>query len=297
MLLPCRFITPVNTRLITGKKIVILLFKLKELIIKEKLKGKKMKSKKMFLVLFCFLFIHTGFTAAQENQEFIKRGDEFYEKWEHKNALAEYMKAYNAVSTDYEVLWRIARGYTDRGEKIDERVRESYYQNAMDFAEKAVLANPDGVEGHFRKAVALGRLALFKGGKTKIELSKGVKTEIDIVKQLDPDYDLAYYVIGRWHREIANLSRVLKALAKVIYGGVPEASNEKAIENFTRAVELNPDYVEYRLEFGRTYVMLKEWELAREQLNKCVELPSEEEDDDSFKEEARQMLNKIKNKK
>ena len=253
--------------------------------------------KRSIAVLLGVMIFLCTVSLAQEKEELIQKGDDYYDKWEHRNALIEYLKVLKIDSTDYEILWKVSRAYTDLGEKIDKKVRESYYQQAMDFAEKAVCANPEGVEGHFRKAVALGRLALFKGGKTKIELSKGVKEEIDIVKKLDPEYDLAYYVIGRWHREIANLSRILKVLAKVIYGGVPEASNEKAIENFTKAIELNPDYVEYRLEFGRTYMMLKKWDLAREQFNKCVELPSKEEDDDSFKEEAKELLNKIKKKK
>jgi len=207
------------------------------------------------------------------------------------------MKAFKIDSTDYGVLWRISRAYSDLGEKIDKRVRESYYQKALDFAVKTIKFYPDSVEGHFRKAVALGRLALYKGGKTKIELSKEVKKEIDIVKKINPEYDLAYYVIGRWHREIANLNKILKALAKIIYGGVPEASNEKAIENFKKAIELNPEYVEYRLELGRTYIMLKKWELAREQLKKCMELPSRKEKDDELKKEAEKLFNKIKNKK
>ena len=254
--------------------------------------------KKLSAIFFiCFICLYYSSVITQEKENLIQKGDDFYDKWDHRNALVEYMNALKIDSTDYEILWRISRAYTELGEKIDERVRESYYQNAMKYAEKAVVANADGVEGHFRKAVALGRLALFKGGKTKIELSKGVKEEIDIVKQLDPDYDLAYYVIGRWHREISNLSRILKALAKVIYGGVPEASNEKALENFNKAIELKPDFIEYRLELGRTYMMLKQWEAAREQFTKCGELPSMEEDDDEFKKEAQELLDKIKNKK
>jgi len=244
-----------------------------------------------------YIFLMCGILIAQDKEQLIQKGDDCYENWEHRDALIHYLNALKIDSTDYEILWRISRAYTDLGEEAEEKVREPYYQHALDYADKALSANHNGVEGHFRKAVALGRLALFKGGKTKIELSRGVKEQIDIVKKLDPEYDLAYYVIGRWHREIANLSRILKALAKMVYGGVPEASNEKALENFKKAIELKPDYVEYRLELGRTYMMLEQWEKAREQFAQCIELPPKEEDDEKFIKEARELLEDIKDKK
>ena len=256
-----------------------------------------MSIQKLSVFTAVILFLCVSLAYGQDKEEYIKKGDEFYDKWDNRSALIEYTKAYKIDSTDYEILCKMSRAYTDLGEKLDEKIRETYYQKGMDFAEKAVIADPDGPDGHFWKAVVLGRLALFKGGKTKIELSKGVKTEIDIVKQLDPEYDLAYYVIGRWHREIANLSRLLKLAAKVIYGGVPEASNEKAIENFQKAIELDPERIEYRLELGRTYMMLKKWEQAREQFLKCGELASAHEDDDDYKIEAKELFEKIKKKK
>jgi len=46
--------------------------------------------------------------------------------------------------------------------------------------------NPNGWDGHFKLSVALGRLALFRGGKEKINLSKEIKAEADTAVALNP---------------------------------------------------------------------------------------------------------------
>jgi tetratricopeptide (TPR) repeat protein len=224
----------------------------------------------------------------------IRRGDELYKQFKHKESLTEYLGADEIDPNNYEVKWRIARAYTRIGKNAPKKEKEANYKKAMGFANQAVAIDSTGVEGHFRLAVAKGRLALFKGGKEKIRLSKDVKAEIDIVKQLDPNYHLAYHVIGLWHRGIANLSWVLKAFAKVIYGGVPEASNQEAVANLRKAVELRPDYVQHHVELGKTYVEVKDYEKARKEFEKALELPSVEEDDDEAKEEAKELLEDIK---
>ena len=136
-----------------------------------------------------------------------------------------------------------------------------------------------------------------EGGKTKIELSKELKAEADKAIELDPTHDGAYHIIGRWHREIANLSWVLKAAAKIVYGGVPKgASNENAIANFEKAIKLRPDKTIHHLELGKTYKEMKKWKEARQALQKVLDLPIIDVGDEARKKEAKELLEEIKNK-
>jgi len=47
------------------------------------------------------------------------------------------------------------------------------------FAREAVRLNPDGFKGHVYLAIAVGKLALYEGGKRKVELSREVKAEAE----------------------------------------------------------------------------------------------------------------------
>ena len=63
---------------------------------------------------------------------------------------------------------------------------------------------------------------------------------------------------------------------------------------FKKAIEIKPDHIEHHLELARTYEFMKEKELMREPLETVLALSSVEEDDDEFKEEAKEMLAKLK---
>jgi tetratricopeptide (TPR) repeat protein len=98
-----------------------------------------------------------------------------------------------------------------------------------------------------------------------------------------------------WHLlyEVANFNPVLKALAQAVYGKLPDASNEKAVEYFTKAIALQPQRVIHRLELGRTYLAIGQRQKARDAFNKGISLPSIEKDDDNHKARAREVLRQL----
>ncbi|MFC1725860.1 tetratricopeptide repeat protein [candidate division KSB1 bacterium] len=252
------------------------------------------------LSVFLILSILSTFSFSQSIEDLISEGDSYYKKWENQKALESFLKAYELDNTSFEAAWRLSRTYADLGEKAPKKPKEdkkALYEKGVEFGHKAVALNPDHAEGHLRLAISTGRLALFHGGKTKIRMSKQVKAQIDTVKMLDPDHFLGYYVIGRWHREISGLSFLLKAAAKIIYGGVPKASKEEAIANFEKTVELNPAFIEGNVALANMYIKKKRYEEARMLLRKAIDSPKMYMNDDDFKKEAEETLEKIKNKK
>ena len=52
----------------------------------------------------------------------------------------------------------------------------------------------------------------------------------------------------------------------------------------------------YKLDFARTLVDLDDFKNAKEQLYKIQYLPTEDEDDDQYRKEAKLLLEKIKSK-
>ncbi|MGQ9800470.1 MAG: hypothetical protein ACUVRL_02215 [Candidatus Saccharicenans sp.] len=254
------------------------------------------KCLKTILILVIGFSLLAGLALAQTAQEFLKSGDEYYDKWKDQKALDEYLKALEIEPKNYEVLWKVSRGYVDVADlmtgpgKEIEKQKFEMYRNAEKYARQAIAANPNDTWGHFYLSAALGKKVLMLGKKEQIDASKDVKKAVDKAIELDPNNDLAYHALGRWHRRMAEIGGAKRALGSLIYGSIPKGSFEESEKWLKKAVELKPDFINHHLELGRTYVALKKYDLASQEFNKCLELPEASAKDKHYKEEARAEL-------
>jgi tetratricopeptide (TPR) repeat protein len=257
---------------------------------------------KHFLIL-GMLLVAAPTAAAQHNgvAQALALGDAAYATFDNQNALQHFLKALKEDPNSYQALWKGARACADVGKNFEKREKDkakALYLRGDSLARLAVKLYPDSANAHFALALCVGRVALFEGGKTKIRLSKEVKQEADRALALDPSHDGAYHILGRWHYNISTLSWVLKAFAKMIYGGVPPgASLEEGAKMFAKAVAMNGAKPVHHLEYGRTLIELARYSEARTQLQQCLSLPQAQWDDSLSKEEAAKLLKEIEGKK
>lgn len=250
------------------------------------------------LKLLClFALASLPFFAQSEKSvaDWTAKGDEAYARYDNDAALEYYRNAFRADSTNYEVAWKLARAWVDVGEVQNEKeIRRQYYQEAEKYARKAVEIDSLGAKGHLWRSIALGRVALDAGAKERVQMSKEIKKEVDRALELDPNDDIAWHVLGRWHRKLATLSWIEKKFANMFLGGVPkEASVQKAAECFQKAIQLQPEHLNHYLELGLTYEELKQKEPAIAQYHKVLELPIADADDEGYKATARERLEKL----
>jgi len=244
-----------------------------------------------------FVAITVTLVWSSTTKEYLRKGDEFAAAFDHQKALEQYQQAHKADSTNCAALWKISETYINLGEEAPKEKEVQYYYVAEKWARKALQQCPNEANAHFFFGVSAGKLALHEGGKQKIERSREIKEELEKTLELDPNHHGAYHGLARWHRELANLSWILKAAAKIIYGGVPTgASMEKAIEYFEKAIAVKPDWINHHRQLGKTYMMLEEWEKARTEFETVLELPIQDHEDEKHKKECRQLLKGIKDK-
>jgi tetratricopeptide (TPR) repeat protein len=230
--------------------------------------------------------------------QLIAEGDNFSEKtFENQKALDKYNEALSLSPNDYEILWRLSRTYVDIGEHLPNNTdaekdkQLEFYEKSVDFAQKAIAANPNGAMGYTRKAIANGRIALFKGPFKAPGLVKQTKADCEKAISLNPLEATAYYVLGRAHAKVMERPGFVRWAA-----GLGWANIDDAIKNYEKSIELRPNFIMYRLDCARAYVEKDEYGKAREHLMKIASLPKEDEDDDVFRKEALELLNKIKDK-
>ncbi len=243
---------------------------------------------------FAFLFLVVLTCRAEGIEELVAAGDALDKKNRNAEAVSFYLKADAQKPNDAEILWRVSKQYSQLmvdAKSSSERKRLG--QLALAAAQKAVAADPANSQAHLSLAIAYGRIALNEPPRRKIEMSKLVRQEAEAAARLDPKNDYAWHVLGRWNYEIANFNPLLKALAQAIYGQLPNASNEKAIEYFSRAIALQPRRVAHHLELARAYLALGDKEKARDEINKGISLPSVEKEDEENKARARATLKQL----
>ncbi len=227
---------------------------------------------------------------AQADPALLGQVDDLLDDGSYSEAIPILRQALEALPDSYDLLYRLSDALTEHARDLDEDEAEPVYEESLTFARRATEVRAGHAEGWFMLGKALGRLALFRGGKEKVNMSKDVKEAFEQAIELDSEHAGAIHGLARWHREVANLSWVLKTAAKIIYGGLPPASNEEAVRLFERAIELEPDHINHHLELGKTWLEMKEKDRARAELEIAVSLPPTEPDDDRNLEEAEQLL-------
>lgn len=219
-------------------------------------------------------------------------GDSAFNAFDDHKAMQLYEQAYAEHPDDYELAWKLARVCVNVGEDTeDDDARAALYEKGAFYARKAVELKPDGSNGHLFLSVALGRVALDASARQRVKMSKEIRKEAEKAIALNPQNDIAYHVLARWHRKISNLSWIEKGFADMFLGGVPQdASMEKAIANFKKAIEINPQYINHHLELGITYQMEGRDALAKKEFETVLSLPETTSRDAGHKATARERL-------
>lgn len=257
----------------------------------------------LFLCSFLFLTFIVQLLDAQTSgkdstpvQNLIAEANELAERrFDRHKALAKYMEALALEPTNDDILWRISRCYIDIGEHLptatdaEKEFQLQTYEKALEFANRAIAANPRSSMAYTRRAIANSRIALFRGAWESIDLVKQTRKDLETALELDPRNDTAYYVMGRTHAKVSEKPKILRWPM-----GLSWASLEEAVKNYEMAIQLRPDVMMYRLDCARAYYELGQYDKAREHLKAIESLPALDEDDEQLRKEAKELWERMR---
>ena len=245
-----------------------------------------------------WLYSQSASLDSSNLNRLIAEGDEYAQKtFDNQKALDKFMEALAVAPNDDEVLWRISRCYVDIGEHQPSTTEEekekqlATYEKALEFAEKAVASNAKNSMAYARRAIANGRIALFKGVWSAIDFVKKARDDCEKAIELDSSNAAAYYVLGRTHAKVSEKPKIIRWPL-----GLGWANLDDAVSNYEKAISLRPDFIMYRLDCARAYIEMDDYKKAREHLSVITLLPKQDEDDDNFRREAKELEEKIKEK-
>jgi FimV-like protein len=240
-------------------------------------------------------------TDNPEIAQLLKNAERLHTQFKPKEAVNELQKVLQIEAHNFETLVMLSRAYIDIGDSIPEgspdwqarRMKE--YKIAEAYARKALAVNPNSTWGHFYVAGSLGNIAMVSPVERQIDLATEIRSSTEKAIALDPQNGFAYHIYGVWHRKMAEIGKMSRVVASVLYGrSIPDGNLEKSAEFLRKAVALNPTVIVSRLELARTYVAMGNSSQARNFLKSVEELPVQFSDDREHKQKAKQLLEEIK---
>jgi len=246
-------------------------------------------------VLLAVLLLCSTPLYSQSVQDLISEADNYSTvTFENQKALDKLLQAEKMEQNNFTILWRISRSYVDIGEHLPNKTdaekekQLEYYQKAFDYADKAVNAKPDSTIGYVRRAIANGRVALFKGVWSAIDFVKQVKADCEKAIALDPNNAAAYYILGRTHAKLCEKPKMIRWPL-----GLGWANMEESLKYYDKSISLRPTFILYRLDAARAYNEEDNIAKAKELLISISALPKQDEDDEQYKKEAKELLEQL----
>jgi len=240
------------------------------------------------LLLIGLLTTSCGF--SQTAAGWIKKGDAFEASGKPKEALEAYQKAEKSTPDDAALLVKIAKQYGDLMPTLAGAAKKDASFKSLEYSRKAVAVNPKLSDSHLALALSLGKNTEFMGNRQKIEASREMKTAAETALRLNPKSDYAHHMLGRWHQEMAGIGGATRALAKIIYGGVPKGTYDEALRHFGAARKINGRRLIHQIEYGRTLAMMGRGAEAKAEIEKGLAMANREADDRDSKERGRRTL-------
>lgn len=247
------------------------------------------------LILLPLFFTATDLTAhasvINDADELVTKANELKDDAKEEEALELYLEALNYDSENYDALWNASFLHSTIGFRYDDEDRQKqYFEYAIEFAEKAIEAHPDSGHPYYAMAVAKGRMADVVGTRTRISLAHEIEDHVKKAIEHDPDYAPSWHLYGVWQSEVANVSRAERTAARFISRGLPDGSNETAVEYLEKAMELDAESLIIPMDMARHYLRIGEDEEAIPWLEKVLEMEPITMDDPDHQKEAEELL-------
>jgi tetratricopeptide (TPR) repeat protein len=232
--------------------------------------------------------------AARTAETVLGQAREAEARFETAQALALYLEADRLQPDNPATLQKIATQLSDLSLSVaTDAERKAQAEQALVYAQRAVALQPNNAVNVLSLAICYGKMAVVSDTRAKLQYSRLVKQEAERAIALDPRYDWAHHVLGRWHYEVADLGTATRFVVRMVYGGLPAASNAEAIRQLETAVALAPTRVPHHLELGFAYLAGGRREEARASFERGLALPSLELYDEPAKVRARAALKKL----
>lgn len=248
-----------------------------------------------FFCLFIFLFSLPALARSQDVQHLLSEARKAEAALQEEEAFQRYRQVLQLEPANLAALCKSSELASKLGHRLKNQAEQhSRYEQAMQYAKKAIQLYPHSADANFVMSVALGRMALVSSGGEMIGMVKEIKKYAENVVRLNPADFRGYHVLGKWNYEISGLGAFKRTAVRIFYGAFPEASFQLAAKNYETSLKLNPQFNLNYLELAKVYLKLDQQEKAVKLLETLRHLPYKMSDDARVRAESLELLNSLK---
>jgi tetratricopeptide (TPR) repeat protein len=244
-----------------------------------------------YRLLLLALLLSPLHAANPESEELVQSALAAEQAHDTARALELFLAADAARPNNAFILQKISRQYSDSTiDTPDVAEKKRRIEQALAYARRSHELEPGNAVYALSVAICHGKLGLYSNTRARVENARLVKIHAERALELDPAYDWACHVLGRWHYEVAGLGLTQRWLVRLVFGGLPEASPTQAVTLLQRAVTLASTNPGHQIELGFAYLANGQPDLAQQAWTAGLALPSLEKHDDEAKRRAREAL-------
>lgn len=211
------------------------------------------------------LILGLGWVAqAEQVSELMAKADALWPKRGDLAKLKESMELYEEIlaqdPTSVEALWKLSRACWWLGTHSSEGEKMAIFEKGMDYGRRAVALREECAPCHYWLGVNYGVYGESKGVLKSLSLVDPIREEMKRVIELDPGFmhGGAYRILGRMAYKLPWFA-----------GG----SNRDSVEYLKKALEYGPNSFLTRVFLAETYLSMDEKELAKKELEWCLNAP------------------------
>lgn len=251
--------------------------------------------KRICFVLLAAMFLGLPVTEAQDIAILLKQADNLEKQLKETDALALYQKVLLQDPVNMKALVHSAElNATIGSTQQDVKSQRLYFESALAFAQRAYNADSSQADACYVMAMALGKMTDIETDKRKlVDDVRQIRLYADKALTINPDHGRANYTMGKWEYQVATLAGWKKAAVKLFYGGLPDASLDKAISYMEKCRQLEPYFVQDYLDLAKAYRDNRQPAQAIDVLTRLVKLPNRSSLDPSLKAEGAAMLQQM----
>ncbi len=253
-----------------------------------------------FIVSFIFVLLFSQLILAQSLDEILKQADDYIDnQFNNEKALEVLQKGNKLYPDNWEIGCRLSRVYVNLADQMPASTSDqkdaqlAEYHKALDMASNAVKEAPDQANPYLRRAIANGKIALFKGVFSVGGVVNSVKDDCEKAITLGNGGNfvqaLAHYVLARTNAKVSEKWAPARAVL-----GLGWADLDVAFKEYKKAISIYPNFRMFYLDLAKAYIRDDDYVKARENLTKISSIPKKEFNDDKVLAESKQLLEDIK---
>ena len=214
-------------------------------------------------------------------KDFLDSGDRKSQLNKYELALEDYSEALRLEPENAQVMWRM--GYIHNRLALNSKgeVQHNHFTKASEYLSSCLAINPNIAQAHTELARLLIHMELMSDVWSSYTLARRVKEELDYALKLEPKLADTYYLMGLWNQRVS-----VKPILWRRPLGLAEASNEKGIEYYEKAVELEKDNILYLYRLAQLQIQEGDKKSGMKNLEKLIKLTPRDNFEKEIKNEA-----------